>query len=279
MKPTFPIYSPEKSIFFNHRLMLNVHSEEFRPHTHAVCELILFKKGKVTYSVQGKNYRLRKDDLIITRPSEMHGVLPNIGSDYERYNILFDEKTLPFDIFKKIPPKIDVINVGHNHIIMDAFEKMDYYEKNLPEIQLNLMLINLCQEILINILLELDSTTNQSDYTVTNEIVSNAMAYIDENLLNITNVEEVSKALFVTKSHLHHLFMKNLNISPKKYIISKKMVLAQREILSGKNPTKLYEKYGFNDYSSFYRSYKSHFGLSPSEKTLTEIIVADNNIL
>ena len=57
------------------------------------------------------------------------------------------------------------------------------------------------------------------------------------------------------------------------------MVLAQREILSGKNPTKLYEKYGFNDYSSFYRAYKSHFGLSPSEKTLTEIIVADNNIL
>lgn len=279
MKPTFPIYSPEKSIFFNHRLMLNVHSEEFRPHTHAVCELILFKKGKVTYSVQGKNYRLRKDDLIITRPSEMHGVIPNIGSDYERYNILFDEKTLPFDIFKKIPPKIDVINVGHNHIILDAFEKMDYYEKQLPETQLNLLLINLCQEILINVLLELDTNKTYVNYTVTNEIVSNAIAYIDENLLDIVSVEEVANALFVAKSHLHRLFMKTINISPKKYIVSKKLVLAQREILSGKNPTKLYEKYGFNDYSSFYRAYRNHFGISPSEKILTKIVAADNNIL
>ena len=271
-----PIYSV-KNILHNHSIKV-----KFPPtplHSHAVSELILFKKGKVSYTVKGKKYRLKKNDLIITRPTETHAVVPDEDTDYERHNILFDEKTLPFDLFKKIPAKTDIINVGNNHIIMDAFEKMDYYKSVLKGEQLNMLLTNLCQEILVNVILEINTKSAHSDYTVTNEIVSNAITYIDENLLDITNIEEISKVLFVTKSHLHHLFMKNLNISPKKYIISKKLVLAQREILSGKNPTKLYEKYGFNDYSSFYRAYRNHFGISPSEKSLTEIIIADNNIL
>ncbi len=272
-------YQPANNVFFNHTTKYNVSAFDFRPHSHAVCELILFKKGKMTYTIGGRNYRLRKDDLVITRPTEIHGLIPTNGTNYERYNILFNEKTLPFDVFKKIPQKTDVINVGHNHIIMEIFEKMDYYESCLSGIQLNMILINMCQEILVNVLLEITSKNKSQEYTLTNQIVADAISYIDDNLLDINNVKEISEQLFVTKSHLHHLFIKHLNISPKKYILSKKLVLAQREILSGKNPTKLYDKYGFNDYSSFYRAYKNHIGTSPSQSSASQIIITDDNIL
>lgn len=268
-----------KNVLFDYSEKTIAETKGFPQHSHAVCELIFIKKGKVTYTVRGIEYRLKKNDLIITRPSEIHGIIAEKETVYERYDILFNEKTMPFDIFKKIPAKTDIINVEHNHIIMNLFEKMDYYKNCLKGSQLNLILTNLCQELLINIVMETSSKNKQPDYTVSNEIVSNAMAYIDEHLLDITGVEDIASALFVTKSHLHHLFIEHLMISPKKYIMSKKMVLAQREILSGKNPTKIYEKYGFNDYSAFYRAYKNHFKVPPSEKSISKMISGDNNIL
>lgn len=105
----------------------------------------------------------------------------------------------------------------------------------------------------------------RADYTKVNPLVYRAAEYIDENLLSLTGVDEVCSKLFVTKSHLYHLFNEYLNISPKKYIMHKKLTFAKREIYLGKKATEVCVKCGFSDYSAFYRAYKKHFGCSPTE--------------
>jgi AraC-like DNA-binding protein len=96
--------------------------------------------------------------------------------------------------------------------------------------------------------------------------------------LTLDGIDEICNELFITKSHLHHLFMKHLNITPKKYITSKRLAMAQREISFGAKPTDVYVKCGFSDYSTFYRAYKNQFGRPPSEKGDNEhtIVVHDD---
>ena len=61
-----------------------------------------------------------------------------------------------------------------------------------------------------------------------------------------------------------HAFKTELNIIPAyKYIIEKKLIYAHKDIIASILPTEVSSKYGFSDYSCFYRHYKNHFGISP----------------
>ena len=268
------LYADEQ-ILFNHFYEEYPEPTTYVPHSHDVCELLLLKKGDAHYTTRGRKYKLREDDLIFARPSEIHDIVPQKSSPYERYNILFDEKTLPFDIWKKIPADTDVINFHNVRSVLELFERMDYYRSRLEGAALKVALTASVQEIYVNIVLEMETAKNENKYIQTNDVVCRAIAYIDENLTTLTDIEEVASALFITKSHLHHLFMRHLRISPKKYIVQKRLTLAQREIALGARPTEICRMCGFTDYSAFYRAYRSHFGKSPSNKSDNATLTID----
>lgn len=233
------------------------------PHSHDVCELLFFKTaGDILYMVDGRNYEIKENMLVLSRPTERHGLVLK-GEDYERYEIWFDEKRLPFNLYEKIPKNLHVMDFSKNEFVINIFSKMEYYIKKLSGKDLRRILENLVEEIFFNIMIE--AKNSKASYTKTNRTVYEAVEYIDEHLFTLTGIDEVCDKLFVTKSHLYHLFMEHLNISPKKYIMHKRLNFAKREIYFGKNATEVCEMCGFSDYSSFYRAYKNHFGTSPTE--------------
>ena len=253
-------------------------NQKILPHSHNVCEILLIKRGNITYTVDGRQYRVSANDLIFTRPSDIHSLENNDSSVYERYNILFDEKKLPFNIFEKIPRMLDVIRFEDDHTVPNLFEKMDYYCAKLYGEELKMMLTNLIEEVFINIIIESQSA-KEYQYIQTNDLICRAVEYIDEHILTLNGIEDICNSLFITKSHLHHLFTKHLKTSPKKFIIAKRLTLAQREINAGEKPTEIYQKCGFTDYSAFYRAYLNHFGYRPSDKQTPQnmIITPKNN--
>ena len=108
-------------------------------------------------------------------------------------------------------------------------------------------------------------TESTEEQSVKNPILENALTYIREHLTEIESVEEISRALYITKSHLHHLFSRNLQLTPAKYITQKRLMLAQKRIRRGEKPTAVFAECGFEDYATFFRNYKKHFGYSPAE--------------
>ena len=140
---------------------------------------------------------------------------------------------------------------------------MDYYCKKLDDDKLNKIMKNLVEEIFLNIIIEVGDN-KQKNYEQTNPIICKAVAYIENNITTLTNIDDICNELFITKSHLHHLFVKHLKITPKKYITTKRLAMAQREIYAGTKATEACFKFGFSDYSTFYRAYKNHFGTSPA---------------
>ena len=115
---TISTYKDNK-ILYNHIINHSPDNSGFDLHTHDICELIFLKKGNVSGIINGKTYKLQQNDLIIFRPRVLHGIQIDTNKEYERINILFDEKEIANEIFEKVPNNLDVINYTSNNYIID----------------------------------------------------------------------------------------------------------------------------------------------------------------
>ena len=123
------------------------------------------------------------------------------------------------------------------------------------------LLTHITEEVLFNVLLLSQKENINDDYT-TNAVIMHATRYINEHITENLLLENICKELYITKSHLHRMFVTYLNTTPKKYITMKKLRLAQAEMQTGSHPTEVATRYGFENYATFYRNYKRHFGLT-----------------
>ena len=247
-------------LIIHHSYTERTDSKHFLPHYHEMCELVFLISGDVSYVVEGKTYRLNKWDVVVSRPMQIHTILPSEGTDYERFVILFDQRTLPPDIWDKIKKGPDVYRLGENERIIDLFSKLDFYNERFEGENF----ISLAKALTAEIAFNLSLYDEEESRALVNPIISKALDYIRNNLITIESVEEVCSALYITKSHLHHLFTKHLQVTPAKYIMAKRLMLAQRKIKKGAKPTQVFAECGFTDYATFFRNYKEHFGYSPS---------------
>ncbi len=238
-------------------------------HYHDGWELLFIKSGNMVYEVNGKRYNLKKNMLVLSRSNERHLISCKGEEDYERYNVLFNEKDV--SICQSVPDDVHVVNFEANNAVIGIFDKMDFYTKRLDGAVLDKILLDLVYEVIANVIIETDSADVEQKLKVS-PLILKAVRYISDNLLTLKGVDQVCEALFVSKSHLHHMFMREMKISPKKYIITKRLELARRELMLGVKATEVYASCGFNDYSSFYRVYKAYFGYSPKVTPKSECV-------
>ncbi|MBQ9085336.1 MAG: helix-turn-helix transcriptional regulator [Clostridia bacterium] len=252
-------------------LVLSPNPDDYPPHIHDAWEVLFLLRGNVSYKVEGKKYQLKRGNLVLTRPSVFHQIQPTHESTYERYNIIIDPRIIPRAIKDRLPCA-DVFSCREEHRIFDLFERFDdYSQENDKELLLRLC-DNIIEEILYNLTIIAPMAKNDM---ASNPLVNKALAYIDEHLAGISGIDEICENLYITKSHLHHLFSKELGVSPKQYITSKRLMLAQKLIRHGKKATEAAVEVGYEDYATFFRNYKKQFGFSPSEQlsTLTERLI------
>lgn len=237
----------------------SVDSKRFLPHYHERCEIILILSGNVSYIVEGKTYRLKKWDIVLSRPMQIHTILPDDHTKYDRYVAIIDHKALPEDIWGKLRHGPDVFPCADNDRITELFTKLNFYSAQFSEANFANLAFSAISEVMYNL-----SLFNPEDRVISiNPVVSRALAYIKENLTTLENINELCQNLYITKSHLHHLFTEHLQITPAKYVMTKKLMLAQRKIKKGLKPTEVYSECGFSDYATFFRNYKKFFGYSP----------------
>ena len=255
--------------FYSHAFIES--PEDFPIHNHDVYELIFLKKGDISYMIEGKIYRPTKNTLLLTPPLKNHAVLFNSSVPYERYNLLFDERKLTPCTYKKLVSDTIIINFDSHPIITDLFTKMDYYYENFKDEDLKVLLMHLVEEVICNTSL-LSQNKEQNTVYTTNPVIQATIEYIEKNIHTPFHVSTICNELYISKSHLHHLFMQHLKVTPQKYILSKRLSLAQRELRLGRKATDIYTDCGFTDYSTFFRAYKNHFGHAPSEEINVNII-------
>lgn len=248
----------------------NIQPDSILLHEHDVYELMFFVKIKGVYFMEGKAYRLHKNDILLVPPNIQHRIIMDGPSEYDRYNVLFDASRMPEEIVELLP-HINTVTHVEEHMVDSLLASYDTYIDSFDRATAFAGVDAVVKALLFHMYL-LSKEKVRKETSRVNPIVTRATAYIQQNLSSLSGVDEICNELFVTKSHLHHLFRQYLMTTPKKYINSKRLFEAQRLIRGGLSPTEACAASGFGDYATFYRNYKTFFGHIPSDENGTEIV-------
>jgi len=101
--------------------------------------------------------------------------------------------------------------------------------------------------------------------------------YIEDHLEEDLSLEKLAEIFFASKYHIAHVFKDNIGLSIHQYITKKRLNLCQEAISSGMSITDAYHRFGFGDYSSFYRAFKKEYGISPKDYRDMQIDLGGEN--
>jgi len=237
----------------------------FHHTTNEEYEFMYFYEVSSVYHIEDKEFPVTKGSVVITPPGKPHNFIRTPNSVEDRFHTRINANLFSSNILNHLPKDLFVINVDEDSMLVSLFKKVDYYCQNIDdEALLRPLLIHTVEEIVYNIILYHKKQNTAANYSI-NPLFSKVIAFIDDNIHEDITIDTICKENFVSKSYLHQLFLQRLAKTPKKYIIEKKLFLARMDIRSGKAPTEVYSKYGFSNYSTFYRCYKNILHCSPSE--------------
>jgi len=257
-------------LVYNHYLYKNLGVVDMGNQVHDVLELIYVKNGSFVYTVEGKSYWVKNNSLILTRPGKQHSLRFDEFGIYDRFDTLFDENLLSSAVLERIPPEVDVIDFDGNPAVLEIFDRMDFYCGKFEGEILRNLLIHLIEEVLCNVII---SAGGREEKTYrAHPLIVKAVDHIEKNLNRDFCLGDLCEELYISESYLYQLFVKYMGISPKKYIVTKQLLWAQRRIRGGEKPTDIFGACGFANYSTFYRAYRNQFGYAPSEEITKEVI-------
>lgn len=239
----------------------NNYVEAFEKHFHLIYEMLYFVSGDVELVLENKVFHLNPGDLIFIKPGQHHHVVPNHQKTYERYVIKFPEYKIPknlLELLKNKPTRTSINKIP----LAELFKSIDWHYSTYQGQNLPLIL----ESVLIEILTYFCSIEEEKDNhaSIYNHKMTEIIAYINENIANPLQIEDICQHFHYSKSYIYKEFKLAMDVPIKQYIIAKKILLAESLIQNGHKPIEIYEKCGFVDYSTFYRNYIKIIGKAPS---------------
>lgn len=255
---------------FTHTYEKTPNRDKFKMHTHETCELYYFVSGKGVFHVEGNDYPLHPTDILIINNLESHCINIDTTVPYDRCVINFKK-----ELITTIDKSGLLLNMYENRTPgkHNLFRRIDFDSDLYLLLMQNIINQNTNDEIQIKtnfyaLMAELTKAFNNPLFTndlketpIANEITN----YIMKNLESPLTIDLICKHFYLSPSKLHRIFKNAIGNSVYEYITVKRLMKARNLINSGGLPTKVYSECGFNDYSSFFRAYKKHFGTSPSQ--------------
>ncbi|MCC8168845.1 MAG: AraC family transcriptional regulator [Oscillospiraceae bacterium] len=240
-------------------------------HSHSYYEYLLFLSGDATYIVENSTYKANRGDIFITRPGELHTVSFNTDEPYERHFIQVNRKwieKLPYDLLSFT----DCFGPGENNRIpawlsaeygLEEFYKNIYYymENELPESQFMVRTYIMQFMTKVNAILQRESINEEGD----NKSVAKIKDYINRNFVNGISLDDLAKRFYMNKYYMCHMFKEETGLTIKEFVNTRRIAMAKQLLPKYKLVKDLYTACGFNDYSTFYKTFKRFTGVSPKE--------------
>lgn len=239
-----------KDIDFAHKLdKAGLPNEDYGKHMHHFYEILFFIKGDVHYTIESNTEKLREGDLLIIHPGQYHFAVVNGGLSYERYVLKFPSSVLPQYLEERLKEKNPCFIRNLNY--ESSFKEFDLYDSEYKEDDLYTLFICQLMKLVVSLCKEKTSTPS-----IVNNMISKVVSYIDNNIQSPLTLTDISKACHYSKSYISNGFKQHMKTPIMKYVRYKKMIAAHQMILSGEKKRVVANMFGYDDYSTFYRTYK-----------------------
>lgn len=229
---------------------------------HDFHEILLFVGGETTFLSEEKHISLSPFQTVVIPKKTYHQFINTVDEEYHRCVFSFYDIPELEELIDKCMHRPRVIEASQEQ--RQLFNKMnEIMESDSSEKEKQILMHSLLALLLREVANEHTSVKGGSKLS---ETTSKSIELINKNLSSKLSVSELSKKLNVSVSTLTQTFKRDMNISVYRYILTKKLMLAQQKIKDGESATLAAAQCGFADYSGFYKQYKKMFGVSPSEK-------------
>ena len=98
-----------------------------------------------------------------------------------------------------------------------------------------------------------------------NYLVEKARRIIDNHPSFDLTVDEIAEQVGVSRGHLCRVFNNVLGVSPRIYLVERRMELAKTLLAAGLSVSEVAAECDYADPSSFSRSFKTYVGVSPTD--------------
>lgn len=245
-------------------------------HSHAFYEIIFVKQGTADYIIADKSYTAQKGSLVAIPPHTPHQILfGNMSVAYERY-IFWVDTTFWLQV------KQPFINLD---FAINRCESMNIYMASIhPNVFDPLLLLfdgihtdflkngATCNDLLLARTLVLIATINHTLYTQQFDLLpfveatplDKLLDYVDSHLSHPLQTQDIADHLNMSTASISRLCKTRLGISLYQFVLKRRLIYSQSQILADIPLNLVYQNVGFSDYSAFYRAFKKEFGTSPT---------------
>ncbi len=243
------------------------------------CVLSYLFDGEGTYTLNKKNYRIKKGDVYLIPRGEEYSQRTSEKKPYKYFYIAFlgidHVQLMERAGLSKNNPIISLDAEGQK--IVHQYMQL-VYEELTKNTFLSITRANIYFLEILQYLFSRDEKNNvpcaDGDF-----YVEMAKTYIQDNFKNNITVKEIAKFLRINRSYLSQLFSEREKITIKSYITACRIEYAIQILLETDKPcSKIGEEAGFTDNTSFYRQFKKLVGHTPYEyRRETKQTVKENN--
>lgn len=249
----------KKDILICHRRFDDPLSIPYRTHAHDKWEFLFVLKGNPICMIEGRRYAVKEGTLLVFKPAQIHRVHASGGHTYEYFSLMCEESILSLQDIQKLSDSVGIF----------TFENSERIQRNFSAINTqcqNPCLDSSCKTklLMIEALMKAIAEEEKHQWPVLlseDSIVNAAVSFIENNVHEITRLNQICESVGVTKEQLYSRFIHNMLISPMKYVRAKRTALAKAVSSGVENRADILKKYGFRseesfdeEYASFYRS-------------------------
>ena len=244
------------------------------PHLHInwyELTVILGGKGKI-YTNSGTEYtEVSEGDIYLSFPADIHAIESdsNAPLKYAFLSFILDESSFKSK-FKKITqdfyeskkrifrdPNVSFLL----ELLLSEFMMTAYKQEDVLHYALHQILIFTCRNFLHQTNKKVPTNISKNEM-----LCYSVMRYIDANIFLIKSFSDIAEHFNYNYSYLSKVFKQTTNTTILNYLSNKKLERAKILIDEGKlSLTKIAEILNYASVYSFSKSFKYHFGISPTE--------------
>jgi len=263
---------------------------QVKEHAHDYYEFYFFLEGNVSLRIDGIEYPLKAGHMVLIPPGVSHqAVIHDTQIPYRRfvfwvsvsfYTKLSGESGDYVYLMRKAEKEGQYISC-HDPISFNAMQSKIFrlIEEIHSERFGKTAQLSLCVQ---DLLLHLNRTAYEKEHPNTADkeqgLYRHLLQYIETHLDEDLTLDSLARQFYVSKYHIAHVFKENLGLSVHRYITKKRLAMCRDAISGHQEIGEACLLCGFKDYSSFFRSFKKEYGMSPREykaRFLSETLQTD----
>lgn len=244
-------------------------------HIHDCYEIYYSISGSRQFLIDNRLYSVAPGDIFIINQFESHMLISAESDAHERivlnlhpnYVKKLSSRTTDLDrCFSNHPVgfrhKISLSKEQQGRVLfhIDKISSAEGYGCDIIQRASVLELL-----VFINWLSSCNSAENSAPNYNPNHQVDDILAYINQNLSEAISTQTIAERFNMSSSYLCRCFKKATGTTVGKYITARRITIARSLLSEGCSVTEAYERSGFTDYSTFFKTFTRIVGISPKK--------------